>query len=182
VFAVSGHDRWSSPSENEFDIAIDTRGNRDPEFFLVGVDAGAVLAGAFDGTYGAFLFDAEGNLVTAFNAVAGSDSSTLLLPVPASALGLTAKKGAFAYEAVGFSLLDQETEVDEVLGRGRFDAYLPALSQGQFVELAPGARATITLTGDLKKLVRTPALGWMVVSQDDAEGAPQADLVPIPGR
>jgi len=38
------------------------------------------------------------------------------------------------------------------------------------------------LTIDQKQQKKTPALGWLVVSVDDANGAPQADEVKAPSK
>ena len=44
IFAINTHGRWSNASQNEFDIAIDVTGSPAPDYFVVGVDLGAVLA------------------------------------------------------------------------------------------------------------------------------------------
>jgi hypothetical protein len=59
----------------EFDIAIDT-GNSDPEFFVVGVDFGALTTGDFDGRIASFILDAAGNLVDVWVPDAPMNGST----------------------------------------------------------------------------------------------------------
>src|SRR5262249_31310831 len=64
VFVVNNYGRVSNASQNEFDIAIDLQNNGKPDFFVVGVDLGAVLTGSFNGQYGSFVIDAKtGNIV-----------------------------------------------------------------------------------------------------------------------
>ena len=93
VFAISTHDRWSNGAVNEFDILVDTGGQPGPEYAVVGVDFGAITADSFNGQVGAFVFDLRnGGAVIQFLAQAPTDSSTMLLPVLASDLGLTQQK------------------------------------------------------------------------------------------
>jgi len=177
VFAVNTYNRWSSPSLVEYDIAIDTKGNSDPEFFVVGVDLGAVTAGEFDSRMGSFVFDAAGTLIDAFFADAPMNGSTLLLPAAASMLGLTKKSDSFHYSLTSFSVLTGVA--DPVPGRPRFRAFDPSISQGDFVVLAPGARARLALTADTRAARNDHTLGWLVVGLDDANGPAQSDQVSL---
>ena len=182
IFAINTYNRWSNPSQNEFDIAIDVTGSPAPDYFVVGVDLGAVLAAAFNGQYGSFVFDAAGNLVDAFFAEAPMNGSTALLPVAASSLGLSADEhDRFSYSTAGFNILGPEFDV--VAGAPRVRPWTPTSSQGDFVPLAPGATAPLIL-GASSSARSDGTLGWMVVALDDADGAAQADLValPPPGR
>jgi hypothetical protein len=180
IFAVNTHNRWSNPSQNEFDIAVDVTGSPAPDYFVVGVDLGAVLAGAFDGTYGSFVFDAAGNLLDAFFAEAPMNGSSLLLPVAASSLGLSADEyDRFRYDTTGFNILGPE--FDAVAGNPRFLPWAPRSSQGDFISLAAGATSPLQLTSS--SAARSDGtLGWMVVALDDANGAAQAGLIPLPPR
>jgi minor extracellular serine protease Vpr len=180
IFAVNTHGRWSNASEAEFDIAIDVTGSPAPDFFVVGVDLGAVLAGAFDGRYGSFVFDADFNLIDAFFAQAPMNGSTVLLPAAASSLGLSAdvhKK--FRYSTAGFSLLGPEFDVAG--GAPRFRPWEPTSSQGDFISLDPGEQAALTLSAH-PSAKSDNTLGWMIVSLDDANEAPQAELIALPRR
>jgi minor extracellular serine protease Vpr len=180
IFAVNSHGRWSNASEAEFDIAIDVTGSPAPDFFVVGVDLGAVLAGAFNGQYGSFVFDANSNLIDVFLAEAPMNGSTALLPVAASSLGLSADAQAkFSYSTAGFSILGPEFDVAG--GTPRFRPWEPTSSQGDFIPLAPGASAPLTLTSN-QSAKSDKTLGWMVVTLDDANGAAQAELIALPGR
>ena len=58
-----------------------------------------------------------------------------------------------------------------------FDPFAPALSQGQSVELPPGARASIPVTVDEAELASQTAPGWLVVTLDDRAGPSEADRV-----
>ena len=182
VFAVNTWNGWSTPSSNEFDIAIDTNRDGKADYYVIGVDLGAALTGSFNGQYGSFTFDAAGNLIDAFYADAPMNGSTVELPAIASEIGVTAANPTFDYWAVGFSI--EDGSVDVVNGTARYDAFNPVTSNGDFITLAPGASASLTLTVNRLGLNAPPPhvsqpLGWMVVTLDDVSGAAQADLIPI---
>lgn len=178
IFAINGFGRWSNPSVNEFDIAIDLQNDGRADFFVVGVDLGAVLTGLFSGQYASFIFDGAGNLINVWVADAPMNGSTVLLPTLASDIGL-GPTGApkFRYTVTGFSIVPG-VFVDTT-GVAEFRPYEPPVSTGQFVPLAPGAAANATVGVDLGKFAGSPQLGWMVVTQDDPNGAAQADLIPV---
>ena len=48
-----------------------------------------------------------------------------------------------------------------------------------FVTVGPGETKSFTVNVYTGKNAGTPQLGWMVVTLDDANGAAQADLIPI---
>jgi subtilisin family serine protease len=178
VFSVNSYGTSSTGAIHEFDIAIDTNNNGKVDYFVVGVDFGAVTADAFDGRVASFTFDAKGNLIDAFIGDAPMNGSTLLLPAFGSDLGLKKGNSDFNYSVAGFSLEHPGT-VDVVPGSARFDAWKPAVSQANFVELAPAAGATLQLSVDRGKFASAPTKGWLVVSLDDPNGAAQADEIPI---
>ena len=66
-------------------------------------------------------------------------------------------------------------------GNPRFRPWAPTSSQGDFVALAPGASAPLTLTSSASAKA-DGTLGWMIVALDDANGAPQANLVALPTK
>jgi minor extracellular serine protease Vpr len=177
VFAVNTYGRWGNASDNEFDIGIDTNHDGTDDYFVVGVDGGAVLAGSFDGRMLSFTFDSHGNLIDAFLVTAPVNGSTVELPTLASDLGLGSGHSAFDYDAAGFSIFGGPFDVAS--GVGHFDALDPALSQGDFLTLGRGATPTLNVSVDETGFAANPALGWMVVTLDDANGAAQADLVPV---
>ena len=177
IFAVNGWHRWSNASAVEFDIAIDTNADGAPDYFVVALDLGAVLAGAFNGTLASFTFSASGDLIDAFLADAPMNGSVVELPALASDMGITTAAPAFSYSVTGFDLLTGA--VDAVPGTAGFDAFTPAVSNGQFVFLASGSSVTLPLSVDLAAQQSAPARGWMIVSLDNANGSSQAALVPV---
>jgi minor extracellular serine protease Vpr len=180
VFAINTHSRWSNASQLELDIAIDVKGSPAPDYFVIGVDLGLVLAGDFDGSYGSFVFDADFNLIDAFFAIAPMNGSTMLLPAAASSLGLDPVEfNKFRYDVTAFDIFSPD--FDTVAGNPRIRPFEPSSSQGQFVDLAPGASAPLQLTS-LASARSDGTLGWMIVALDDEDGAPQAELIPLPRR
>jgi minor extracellular serine protease Vpr len=186
IFVINNWGRASNPGVSEFDIAVDTKGNAAPEYFVVGVDLGAVLAGDFDGRFASFIFDAAGNLIDAWVATAPMNGSTLELPALASELGL-APKGAstkFDYSVAAFSIVPGDPDIPganfvDVTGVGHFRLDKPPVSTGDFIPLAPGETKAATLSVDVGQAAASPVLGWLSVSLDDATGEAQADEIPI---
>nr|MBA2380840.1 S8 family serine peptidase [Chloroflexota bacterium] len=178
VFAVNTWGRWSTAASNQFDIAIYGANKHKPDYYVVGVDFGAVTTGSFDGLFASVIFDAAGNPLDAWVAESPANGSTVLLPLLASDIGQTSGNTRFSYAITGFSVEDSSL-VDTVAGQAEFNTFNPALSTGQFVALAPGGSASIPVAVNKGFLSTAPAKGWMVVAIDDANGAAQADLVPI---
>jgi minor extracellular serine protease Vpr len=179
VFAVNTYGRWGSASDNEFDIPIDTNHDGTADFFVVGVDGGAVLAaGAFDGRMLSFTINATtGRVIRAFTVAAPANGSTVELPALASDMGLNGGSSSFDYSAAGFSIFGGPFDVAS--GVGHFDALHPAISQGDFLSIGRGGSAALGVSVNKAGFAANPALGWMVVTLDDANGAAQADLVPV---
>jgi len=72
----------------------------------------------------------------------------------------------------------------DTTGAASFNAFRSALSNAEGITLAPGETKTLPLSYDRSAAVRAKALGWIVVTLDDPNGARQADLVPLgtPGK
>jgi subtilisin family serine protease len=178
VFAVNLHGRWSTPSTLDVEVEIDVNEDGATDYYLVGFDGGALFAGVFDGIPLSFLFDADFNLVDLWPAVAPVNGSTYLLATAASSLGLADGASSFDYDTFVYPL-NTLFVPDAADGTGHFDALAPALSQSEFIVLARGQSVTIPLTVDLAAFEANPALGWLIVTNDDANGKRQADRVPI---
>lgn len=179
VFAINTYGQASNQSITEYDIAIDLQNNGKPDFFVVGVDLGAVTAGAFDGRFTSFIFDAAGNLVDLWVASAPMNGSTLELPTLASEIGIDLNEASskFNYAVGAFSIVPGT--LTDFTGAASFRVDKPPVSTGQRIALAPGGTATLNLSVDKGKLAGSPQLGWLVATFDDANGAAQADEIPI---
>ena len=178
IFAVNTWGQASTAATNFYEIDFDTNGDGIPDASLLAEDLGLMTAGAADGILAAVLVDEHGNqLGPIFYADAPSNGSTVELPVLASSLGLSNGHGKFSYEMAAEDLSTGGTDI--VNGTAWFDAYAPALSSGDFIGLDPGTTSDLAFNVDNNLIKQTPALGWMVVTMDDANGAAQADTVPI---
>jgi hypothetical protein len=119
----------------------------------------------------------SGRGVTRFLAPAPTDGSTIELPVRASDLGLTPANPRFSYTAASSYLRTESTDTDAITEPGRFNAFLPAISQGQRVSLPPNGITTVEVWLNPAEWQLTPARGLMVVTLDNRSGADQAQLI-----
>ncbi|HYO44299.1 MAG TPA: S8 family serine peptidase [Candidatus Limnocylindrales bacterium] len=177
-FAVNMHDRFSTAAPHVIDILVDTTGDGNWDYVIEGIDAGLAFTGAFDGTYVTTIYDrgAAAWLDGAWLADAPMNGSTVLLPVLASEIGLAAGSSAFTYQVYsydGFTGAEDETAVSRV-----FDAFAPKQSTGQLKTVAKGTSARVGAWFYRVASVR----GWLVVTMDDRNGAPQADIVGLPSK
>ena len=177
VFAINGWHQWSNAAAAEYDIGIDTNNDGSADFIVVGLDLGEITTGSFNGVEASFEFDAGGNLIAAYYADAPMNGSVIELPAIASEIGVTAGSPTFTYSITGVDLITGT--VDAVAGTAKYNAFTPTASNGQFVSLASGASATLPISVTASLQATTPALGWMVVSLDNANGAAQAALIPV---
>ena len=185
IFAVNTYDRWSNASTNEFDINVDVDGDGIDDYFVVGVDQGAVQTGTFNGRMGAFVFSARTpGASIAFFATAPTGSSTALLPVLSSQLCranepcLSAANPRITYTAVAFDL--QNGGVDVVRGSAKYNVWASAISQGGFATVAPGATDALNVIAvNRAEWKLTPAKGLMVVTLDNKSGKDEAQLIEV---
>ena len=206
TFAINTESRWSAPSAVEFDLLIDTNLDGVTDYTIIGADEGLVLTGQPNGRMNVFVEDRNGVIVDARQADAPMNGSTILLSLPASALGLTADHGQFAVRAVSKDLGSGVS--DSIRGSAVFDLNHPVVNTDVQTDLAaaghPGDTGSIPVTvdmagldddlfeGDAHDVVlngrhgadddwrdhrRHGVLGWLVISTDDANGAAQADEV-----
>ena len=128
---------------------------------------------------------AELTSLGAANTSAPTDSSTAFLGVLASQLcGAAADpcvspaNPRFAYHVVSFDVFGRGTTKD-VAGVARFNAFASAISQGGFVPVAPGGAASVPIQVNSAEWAKTPALGVMVVTTDNAAGEAEAQLLDV---
>ncbi|WP_342001577.1 S8 family serine peptidase [Microbacterium sp. LWH7-1.2] len=175
VFAVNTHSRWSNAAANEFDVVIDTNGDGEPDWIVFSADGGLVTAGDANGISQVFEYEvATGEVFAAgFNASAPTDSSTILLPVVASDLGITS--GAFSYTVQSFSSVNDGSDAIDAMAS--YDPWAPALTNGQFESVPVGGKIDVPVTVNGAAFSAQKPLGVMVVVQDNAAGADEALLV-----
>jgi hypothetical protein len=179
-FALTTHDRWSNAAVNEYDIVIDTTGDGQPDFVVIGFDLGALTTGSFDGRLAVFRLNVATGVISAlYLATAPTDSSSVLLPIYASDLGLTPDAGTFSYRVQSFSL--EGAGADAMPGTARYNPFDPAMEDYPYEVVAPGASVTATVSFDPAAYAKQKPRGIMVVSTDDAAGA-EVQLLEVPGK
>jgi len=178
VFAVNTFKGWSTAEQEEFDVSIDTNGDGNADFIVFNADVGAVTAGAYNGQEAAWVLDVvKGTISANFLATAPTDSSTILLPVLASKLGVTAAAPRFDYSVTAFDLLsDAQDSFDEVAS---FNAFQNAITTGQFETVAPNATVGVPFTINAAEAKITPPKGYMIVTQDNKNGPNEVNLLRI---
>jgi minor extracellular serine protease Vpr len=154
---------------------IDTTGDGAPDVVVVSIDEGLLTAGDFNGVAMTFTIDlVTGQQVgTSLPTTAAMNGSTLLLPTLASWIGT--KKFSYTVEAFDVIVGDQ----DAAVGSAKWDVAKPPVSTGDFITLNPRDAVKVSVASTSSQLKKTPVLGWMVVTSDDANGAAQADLIAL---
>jgi hypothetical protein len=179
VFAVNTEEAWSAPSTREYDVAIDLDGDGVPEYYLVAIDLGLITTGAFNGQVIAAYFDGDFNLIDAdFFAYAPYDSSTILIPVLAASIGVNPANPRFSYSVTGYDLV--QTGVSDSFAKwAKYNAFGSAITDAQFGPVAPNANVAVPFSVNIAEQAITPALGLMVVTQDNKNGKEEANLLKI---
>lgn len=185
VFATNVYGQWTTAAANEYDVGIDVDGDGAVDYVVFEADHGAVTNGSPDGKPACFVQRASDlQIDDASLTVAPMNSSTVLCGVAASQLGITSASQPFDYGVAAGEPIGSGAIVNNVGGVGHFDAFAPTISQGDHAVLRPGGVDELELTIDSNRFSDAPALGWMVVSLDDAAGPQQADTIPaiLPGN
>ena len=176
VFAVNTHKRWSNAASNEFDVVIDRDGDGQAEAIVFSADSGLVRAGDPDGRSEVFISTPAGLFAAGFYAQAPTDSSTILLPVYASDLGLTAEAGSFGYTVASYSITNS-AGFDEIAGTASYDPWAPALENGQYAEVPRNGNVTVPVAVDGDAYAAQKPLGVMAVVIDNKSGTSETVLV-----
>jgi subtilisin family serine protease len=179
VFAITTKRAWSSAAPLEFDVLVDANLDGEPDFWVFSHDYGWVETGFYDGRVGTFIVDlTTGDMSVYFLAYAPTDSSSILMPVPAAAMGVTPGNPRFAYTVGSWSadLVHRDHTFDSW---AFFNPFTNAISTGAFEVVNPGDRIQLPFTVDATEWAATPALGLMVVTQDNRNGTDEANLVKV---
>jgi len=177
-FAINTFKPWSNNAMNEFDVLIDTTGAATPKanFAIVSTDLGFLTTGTPVGQMVTALINLTTGAGTIQYPVATpTDGSTLLVPVFASDLGVTAQNPRFAYSVQSFS---GTGATDVASGWAKFNAFNNAVSTASFAQLDPGQHASVPLTIDPVEWAQTPALGVMIVGLENFNDS-QARLITV---
>jgi minor extracellular serine protease Vpr len=177
VFSVNTYGRFSNAASGEYDIYIDVNGDGVYDFVLFSADVGLVTTGSVNGQIGTFLVNlATGDEFEEFLADAPTDGSIVLMPVFASDMGISPTNPRFTYTVNAF---DDTGAGESLTGTASFNAFAPAISNAMFVPVAPNASVDVPVTIDPVEFKKTPALGFMVVTEDNLSGASEANLLKL---
>jgi hypothetical protein len=166
---------------NEFDVEIDVDGDQDPDLIVFSYDSGFVRNGVYDGLTEVWVVDlATGDLFSSgYLAVAPTDSSTILLPVLASDLGLSPEQGSFTYSVSSYSIEGDGS--DAFTDAARYNPWARAIEDGQYAEVPAPRRNTpateVTAAIDPEQWAAQQPLGLMAVVLDNKSGAEEALLI-----
>jgi minor extracellular serine protease Vpr len=175
VFAVNTYGRFSNPASGEYDIYIDVNGDGVYDFILFSQDVGLIETGSQNGQIGTFLLNLATNaLIPEFTADAPTDGSIVLIPVLASDLGITPTNPRLTYTVNAF---DDTGAGESLTGTASFNAFSPAISNAMFVPVAPNTKVDVPVSIDPVEFQKTPALGFMVVTEDNHSGPSEANLL-----
>jgi subtilisin family serine protease len=167
VFAVNTFDRFNTSAIGEVDLYLDTDGDGWSDYVIYNTTDS-------NNTPVVTLIDLHTGISKLVSyAIAPTDGSTLLLPIKSSSLGLSPSKPRLSYWAYGFNWYGA---FNAVPGVASFNAFTPSISNGDFVPLVPGASASVPVTLDPAEWALTPALGVLVVNQEN-RSASQATLL-----
>ena len=181
VFAVNSWTRWSNAAANEYDVEIDTNRDGKTDYVVFSADSGQVRAGDPNGETEVFVYDVANDELGAsgFLAMAPTDSSTILLPIYASDLGISASSDPFSYRVSSISSVDPSFG-DEMPTWAAYDLANPAIANGELVNVKVNKTATVKLAVDTAAVARQKPLGTMVVVFDNKSGKDEALLLPTP--
>jgi len=179
VFAINTFERFSAANLARFDILVDVNDDNTPDFLILGIDNGFVTASDFDGNFATAVINlktGDGEVV-AF-ADAPTDGSTILLPLLASSIGVTAANPRFTYTAAARNLNDGTNAT--LPGKASFNAFNPSITNADaFTTVDRNKVALVPVSIKPAEWAKTPALGLMIVSSDNKSGETQGFLVPV---
>ena len=176
AFAVNVNQAWQTPFADEFDIDVDTNNDGTADFVVFNGDLGRLQTGTRNGQHVVVVQNlATLQATVQFLVSASTDSSTMIMPVNFSQLGLTSANPRFTYAITAFDLFNDD--IDTVPDTATFNAFTPAISTGQFATVAPNATASVPVAIDPVESKITPPIGYMIVTPDNKNGAKEAKLI-----
>ncbi len=95
----------------------------------------------------------------------------------ASDIGVTPANPRFSYTVESFDLFSSDQ--DSFPTSAKFNAFSSAVSTGDFAVVNPNAAVGVTVSVNPAEFAVTPPLGFMIVSQDNKNGAPEVNLLSV---
>ena len=172
VFAINSHTRHSNAAGNAYQVPIDANGDGKAEYIVTSADSGRTRTRVYNGAPEVFITDqATGKSVPAgFYTVAPSDSSTVLLTVRASDIGVT---GGFQYWANAWSINDNYLR-DTADSHASYDLNNRPFDDGRSFQVPSGGAQDVSISYNKAAAEGQKSLGWMAVVFDNDQGTPEA--------
>ena len=172
VFAVNSHTRHSNAAANSYQIPIDNNNDGKPDYIVFSADSGKTRSDYYDGVSEVFIYDtvSKNTVGAGTYAVAPSDSSTVLLAVKASGVGVT---GKFQYELTSLSIREDNLE-DSIEGKLTYDPENRPFNDGQAFQVPASGAKEVSVSYNKAAADDQKSLGWMAVVLDNDQGTPEA--------
>jgi hypothetical protein len=180
VFAVNTFDRFNTAANAEVDINIDSDGDGIPDYDVFSYDLGALTTGSPNGQVAISVLNLHtGSISVLYTTDAPTDGSILLLQVLTSEIGLLPSNPRFSYQVQSWNSIYTGAPSNVVPGVASFNAFTPAISNGDWVPVAPGTTTHEPAAIHVTEWAKTPGLGLMIVDQENRSGAAQAALLRV---
>ena len=176
-FAINTYSNHSNAALNEYAVILDTDNNGKPDKAVFATDSGLVNEGYANGVAEVFIADLATEEITPAGhlAIAPTDSSTVVLPVDASTVGIN---GRFTYQVETTSGVDDEHH-DRTL-KATYDPNHKVFADGQTLTIGAGqqdAELTVPFVPAAFKTAPRNGLGLLLIAPDNA-AASEAFIVP----
>ena len=171
VFAINSHTRHSNAAGNSYQIPIDNNNDGKPDYIVFSTDSGKKRSKIYNGVPEVFIYD----MTTKTDAPAGSytlapsDSSTVLLTVKASGVGVT---GKFQYGAITYGSNSQAKDATDAMAT--YDPENRPFNDGQSFQVPAGGSKDVSVSYNKAAADDQKSLGWMAVVFDNDQGTPEA--------
>lgn len=173
-FAINTYSNHSNAALNEYAVILDTDNNGKPDKAVFATDSGLVNEGYANGVAEVFIADLATEEITPAGhlAIAPTDSSTVILPVDASTVGIN---GRFTYRVETTSGVDDEHH-DRTL-KTTYDPNHKVFADGQTLTIGAGQQDAELTVPFVPAAAPRNGLGLLLIAPDNA-AASEAFIVP----
>ena len=171
-FALNSSSRFSNPAQVVYSVDIDNNNDGKAEYRVISADSGYLHTGLINGFAEVFvenLSDGQ-RYPTGSVTLSPTDSSTVVLQVVASQVGIT---GKFSYTANAFDIRNTAV-VDTIEQWAQYDPTNKPFNDGQFFKANRGDSMTFNLERNDAAYADQKTLGYMAVVFDNAQGVTEA--------
>jgi minor extracellular serine protease Vpr len=182
--AIATYKSWSAPQQVEYDVYIDADSDGTDDYVVYNVDYGLATTGAYNGQMATVVVNLHSGAASVqYLADAPLNSSTLVLSMTlsqlctASAPCVSAAAPRFTYRVYSFDTALGGSAIS-VTAAAKFNPYAPAVGNGYYDVVEPGATAVNTVSYNAVEQLLSPALGFLVISHDNVSKS-EAQLIPL---